>query len=207
MERGGRMVGSGWKCVHGENEGENDGRFPFSPGTEGNPSTLYEKYRRVLMKTLNPFSNIRSQTRQLWWRIWKVRMSKFTLDSQTRNRKRFAAVPGLSFEPSVSLSDLSLIKPKIHRYLIMHLGGVRYCSRENSVLPKNTTQWFREGLNPELYSLAATLTIYNGHPFELGTALNFIAVLFCQMTLQNSRILRNVINKVRRLPFSNCWHL
>ena len=35
------MVGSGFKCVRGENEGKNEGknngRFPFSPGTGGNP--------------------------------------------------------------------------------------------------------------------------------------------------------------------------
>lgn len=44
------------KRVHGENEGENEGRFPFSPGTGGNPGTLYDNIEfRVLMKTLNPF--------------------------------------------------------------------------------------------------------------------------------------------------------
>ena len=67
-------------------------------------------------------------------------MSRFLLDSQTRSRMRFAAAPGFSFEPNGSVSDLNLIKRSIHRYLIMHLGGVRYCSREKSVLPKITTQ-------------------------------------------------------------------
>ena len=42
VERGGRMVGSGLKRVHGENEGKNEGRFPFPPGTGGNPGTLYD---------------------------------------------------------------------------------------------------------------------------------------------------------------------
>ena len=36
------MVGSGLKRVHGENEGKNEGRFPFPPGTGGNPGTLYD---------------------------------------------------------------------------------------------------------------------------------------------------------------------
>ena len=30
-------MGSGFKCVRGENEGKNEGTFPFSPGTGGNP--------------------------------------------------------------------------------------------------------------------------------------------------------------------------
>ena len=133
------------------------------------------------MKTLNPFSNIRSQTRQLWWRIWKVsKNEQILIGFPNTQQKEICCCPWLSFVPSVLVSDLSLIKPKIHRYLIMHLGGVRYCSRENSVLPKNTTQWFREGLNPELYSLAATLTIYNGHPFELGkSVLPWTSSRFC----------------------------
>lgn len=55
VERGGRMVGSGWKRVHGENEGENDGRFPFSPGTEGNPSTLYDNIEEFWWRHLIRF--------------------------------------------------------------------------------------------------------------------------------------------------------